>query len=75
MRTICKGDGRTTPEKFDPDVLAAFAKTHKALDVIFSAMCGDSAPRAAAVGLQGMPNRVDGLRSDTGNMAWITVFA
>lgn len=35
VRIICKGDGRTTPEKFDPEVLTAFSKVHGALDTIF----------------------------------------
>jgi len=40
VHIICNGDGRTTPENFDPAVLQAFSKVHSSLDTIFALSMG-----------------------------------
>lgn len=50
VRIICKGDGRTTPEKFDPDVLTAFSKVHGDFDIIFQTTADIAPPVNAALG-------------------------
>lgn len=39
MEIITKGDGRTMPQHFDPDILAAFVRIEKAFNHIFSGFC------------------------------------
>jgi putative two-component system response regulator len=42
LEVITKGDGRTLPEHFDPEVLAAFTKSDQVFCDIFESCSGES---------------------------------